>query len=67
MLERLELPMKASELIKELQELIEQYGDQEVFSKADYEIVSGAAYSENTRVHPYGEEPFEIPTFDICW
>jgi hypothetical protein len=59
--------MKASELIKELQELIEKHGDHEVFSTADYEIVSGAAYSEKTMVHPYGEEPFEIPTFDMCW
>ena len=59
--------MKASELIKELQGLIEKHGDHEVFSIADYEIVSGVGYSANTKVYPYGEEPFEIPTFNICW
>lgn len=38
--------MKASELIEELQKLIEQHGDLEVFSTADYDWIGLPYYDD---------------------
>jgi hypothetical protein len=39
--------LKASELVKILNELIEKHGDHDVFSVAEYEYVSGAKFKTN--------------------
>lgn len=58
--------MKASELIKELQEMIELHGDCEIFSLADYEVILGVSFTEHRKHNGYGKE-HNGPTIDLTW
>jgi len=47
--------MKASELIEELKKAIDKFGDLEVFSKADYEIIDMVNLEKTHKDRLWGE------------